>query len=96
MLAHKLFPALTCAEARITGRVPCLNKVLWSALYAWLRPVSPQSLIFGAILHRDSVHQSILDQGMILGLPWGTDPDNVEDTPTPQGDRQNDPSNKDS
>ena len=29
--------------------------------------------LFSAILNRDQAYQSILDQGMILGLPWGTD-----------------------
>ena len=28
--------------------------------------------LFSAILNRDQAFQSILDQGMILGLPWGT------------------------
>ena len=26
------------------------------------------------MLNRDQAYQSILDQGMILGLPWGSDP----------------------
>ena len=26
------------------------------------------------MLNRDQVYRSILDQGMILGLPWGSDP----------------------
>ena len=26
------------------------------------------------MLNRDQAHRSILDQGMILGLPWGSDP----------------------
>ena len=26
------------------------------------------------MLNRDLAYQSILDQGMILGLPWGSDP----------------------
>ena len=29
---------------------------------------------FSAMLNRDQAYQSILDQGMILGLPWGSDP----------------------
>lgn len=29
---------------------------------------------FSAMLNRDRAYQSILDQGMILGLPWGSDP----------------------
>ena len=29
--------------------------------------------LFSAILNRDQAYQSVLDQGMILGLPWGTD-----------------------
>lgn len=34
--------------------------------------------LFSAILNRDQAYQSILDQGMILGLPWGTDLDPVQ------------------
>ena len=29
--------------------------------------------LFSAILGRDQVYQNILDQGMLLGLPWGSD-----------------------
>ena len=29
---------------------------------------------FSAMLNRDQAYRSILDQGMILGLPWGSDP----------------------
>ena len=30
--------------------------------------------MFSAMLNRDQAYRSILDQGMILGLPWGSDP----------------------
>ena len=42
------------------------------------------------LLH--SVHQvykAILDQGLILGLPWGTDPDEG-DSPSTTGEGQSD------
>ena len=42
-----------------------------------------QPVIFGAILHRDQAYRSILDQGAIRGLPWGTDPDEDVGTPPP-------------
>ena len=29
---------------------------------------------FSAMLNRDQAYRSVLDQGMILGLPWGSDP----------------------
>lgn len=34
--------------------------------------IFPQYM-FSAILGRDQVYQNILDQGMVLGLPWGSD-----------------------
>ena len=30
--------------------------------------------MFSAMLNRDQAYRSILDQGMILGQPWGSDP----------------------
>ena len=49
-------------------------------------PPSPQPLVFGAIFNREQVLHSIQDQGTILGLPWGTDPDAPlgATTPAPQ------------
>ncbi len=29
--------------------------------------------LFSAILGRDQVYQNVLDQGMVLGLSWGSD-----------------------
>lgn len=34
---------------------------------------SREKYLFSAILNRDQAYQAILDQAMILGLPWGTD-----------------------
>ena len=34
----------------------------------------PLQFTFSAMLNRDQAYRSILDQGMILGLPWGSDP----------------------
>ena len=34
----------------------------------------PPQFTFSAMLNRDQAYRSILDQGMILGLPWGSDP----------------------
>ena len=42
-----------------------LNKINLSILFQFT---------FSAMLNRDMAYQSILDQGMILGLPWGSDP----------------------
>ena len=36
--------------------------------------VSSSQFTFSAMLNRDQAYRSILDQGMILGLPWGSDP----------------------
>ena len=36
-----------------------------------------QPLMYGAILNRDQALESILEQGLILGLPWGADPDDL-------------------
>ena len=33
--------------------------------------------MFGAILNRDQTLESILEQGLMLGLPWGADPDDL-------------------
>ena len=38
--------------------------------------------MFGAILNRDQVLESIQEQGLILGLPWGGDPDDPCDPST--------------
>ena len=46
------------------------------------------------MLNRDRAYRSILDQGMILGLPWGSDPigdsaaamDNEDDDKDNEGD----------
>lgn len=39
--------------------------------------VSFLQFLFSAILNRDQAYQSVLDQGTILGLPWGTDIEGV-------------------
>ena len=36
--------------------------------------IPPPQFTFSAMLNRDQAYRSILDQGMILGLPWGSDP----------------------
>ena len=33
--------------------------------------------MFGAILNRDQTLASVLEQGLMLGLPWGADPDDL-------------------
>jgi hypothetical protein len=38
---------------------------------------SDKPLMFGAILNRDQTLESILEQGLMLGLPWGADPDDL-------------------
>jgi len=50
---------------------------------------SDKPVIFGAILHRDQVYRCILDQGLILGLPWGTDPDEEQSSPSPTTEGKN-------
>ena len=40
------------------------------------------------MLHRDQAYRSILDQGMILGLPWGSDP--IGDSTATMDDEDND------
>ena len=36
--------------------------------------MSPSQFTFSAMLNHDQAYRSILDQGMILGLPWVSDP----------------------
>ena len=44
------------------------------------------------MLNRDQAYRSILDQGMILGLPWGSDP--IGDTAAAMDDVEDDKDNE--
>ena len=44
------------------------------------------------MLNRDLAYRSILDQGMILGLPWGSDPIGDGQPGTDDDDEREDPS----
>lgn len=40
--------------------------------------------MFGAILQRDAVFEDICNQGLILGLPWGSDAEEMGAKPLEQ------------